>query len=189
MKPALIVVAFMILAAVAAYLVLFPASTFITFKTPGGRGMTFSRTSVALEALPDKYPTLGFAQVPSYVSRLRASRKQKASVIMATADGQHALLLMRYDGQVVLSVSEDRTKANGEEDHMVRFFSNLGMTPVRDYLSANGGVPNSERTCEYALPKDAPAISLLCVSTFTNLFGVGDDHGFEFTSDGLPNKP
>jgi hypothetical protein len=105
------------------------------------------------------------------------------------AGGQHALLLMRYDGRVILSVSADRTKNNGEEARMTQFFSSLGMSPVRDYLSKNGEVPNSERTCEYALANDTNAISELCISTFTNLFDVGDDHGFEFTTDGLPAKP
>jgi len=51
-----------------------------------------------------------------------SSRRQRASVIIATPDGQHALLVVRDAGQMVLDVSADRTKNNGEEAKMLDFF-------------------------------------------------------------------
>ncbi len=170
---------------VVCYLAFFPRNTFITFTLPSGRSVTFSHISVKLEPVPDGYATNGFAQVKSYMSRLQRSPQRRASVIMATADGRHALLVIRDAGQTLLSVSADTTK-NTEETNMVQFFSERGMRPSRDYLSANGGVPNSERTCDYLLTGSADTTAELCISVFTNLFGVTDDRGLEFTTDGLP---
>ncbi len=185
-KLALMIFAVVLFGAVVCYLAFFPRNTFITFSLLSGRSVTFSPTSVKLEPLPDRYPTNGFAHVKSYLSRLQRSPQRRASVIMATADGQHALLVMRDAGQTLLSVSADTTKNTGEETNMVQFFSERGMRPSRDYLSANGGVPNSERTCEYPLTGSADAAAELCISVFTNLFGATDTNGLEFTTDGLP---
>src|SRR5947209_1451995 len=142
MKVALIIFTVLVLVAVVCYLLLFPSSTFITFSAPGGKSVTFSRTSVDVRPPPDRYATNGFARMASYMSRLQSSRKLRASVIVATVDGQHALLVMRDSGRTVLSVSADRTMNTGEEAKMLEFFSKLGMTPIRDYLSANGGITN-----------------------------------------------
>jgi hypothetical protein len=182
MKVALITLAVLLVAAVICYLVLFPENTFITLSRPGGRSVTFSRTSIALESVPDEYPTNGFAQVPSYMAQLRSSRKKRASVIISTTDGQNALLVVRDGGQMVLSVSADRTKPTGEEAKMREFFSKLCMAPIRDYLSDNGGVKDATRTCHYALPDDLQAVANLCISVFTNLFGATDEHGLRFST-------
>jgi hypothetical protein len=181
----LITLAVLLVVAVFCYLVLFPANTFITVSRPGGRAVTFSRTSVALEPVPDLYATNGFAQVPSYIARLQHTPKQRASVIIATPDGQHALLVVRDAGQMVLDVSADRTKNNGEEAKMLEFFSKLGMVPMRDYLSDNGGVKDATRTCHYALSNDPQAVARLCILVFTNLFDATDEHGLEFHTRGL----
>jgi hypothetical protein len=69
MKVALITLAVLLVAAVVCYVVLFPENTFITLSRPGGRAVTFSRTSVALEPVPEEYPTNGFAQVASHMAR------------------------------------------------------------------------------------------------------------------------
>ncbi len=154
MKVALIIFAVLLIVAAICYLTLFPSNTFITFNRPDGRSVTFSRTGMSLSPAPDRYLTNGFAYVASYMSRLQISRKERASIIMATADGQNALLLVRDGGQMVLSVSADRTKPTGEEAKMLEFFSKLNLAPIRDYLSANGGVTNATRTCDYALSGD-----------------------------------
>ncbi|MGH7973518.1 MAG: hypothetical protein ACREIC_32785 [Limisphaerales bacterium] len=150
MKTALIIFAVVVLVGGVCYFAVVPQNTFITFSRPGGRSVTFSRTSVSLDPAPDLYPTNGFAHVASYMSRLQSSKKQKSSVIMATPDGQHALLVMRYGGKTVLGVSVDRTKNKGEESGMLQFFSSLGMAPIRDYLSDNGEVKDATRTCDFA---------------------------------------
>jgi hypothetical protein len=185
MKAAVLVFAVLVAVAVIGYLVFFPSNTFITLNRADGRSFTFSRTSVSLEPAPDQYPTNGFAHVASYMTRLQSSPKQRASVIIATPDGQHALLVVRDAGQMVLDVSADRTKNNGEEAKMLEFFSKLGMSPMRDYLSDNGGVKDATRTCHYALSDDPQAVARLCISVFTNLFGATDEHGLQFRTGGL----
>lgn len=134
---------------------------------------------------PDRVRREGFSRVESYIDRLLHSRKQLSSLIVATPDGQHALLVMRQAGQTLLSVSVDRTKGDGQELELKRFFARLGMTPVRDYLSANGGVADATRSFEFHLVGDARVIARLCVSIFTDLFRVTDQQGLEFTGNGL----
>src|SRR5260370_15900452 len=81
MKIALVIFATLLVLAVVCYLAFFPSNTFITFSRPGGRSVTLSRTSVSVRPAPDRYPTNGFAYVPSYMSRLQSSRSPRASVI------------------------------------------------------------------------------------------------------------
>jgi hypothetical protein len=134
---------------------------------------------------PDRVRSGGFSKMESYIVRLLRSRKKFASFIVATQDGQHALLVMRQNGRTVLSVSADRTKNDGEEVKVRDFFTKLGMKPSREYRSANGGVENAICSFEFELADDPKAIARLCVAVFTDLFGVTDQQGLEFTTDGL----
>ena len=134
---------------------------------------------------PDLVHSGGFSRMESYIDRLLRSPKEFASVIIATPDGEHGLLVMRQAGRTVLCVSANRTKNDGGEARMREFFTRLGMTPVRDYLSANDGVEKATLNLEFQLTGDARTIGRLCVSIFTDLFGTADQHGLEFTTDGL----
>jgi hypothetical protein len=120
-----------------------------------------------------------------YVDRLLGSRKEHASIIVATLDGQHAILVMRQAGRTVLHVSADRTKNDGQEAKMRDFFKKRGMIPDRDYGSGNGGVDDATCNLDFQLAEDPKAVARMCVSVFTDLFGVTDQDGLEFTTDGL----
>lgn len=134
---------------------------------------------------PDRFRSDGFLKMESYMERLLRSRKEYASVIAATLDGQHAILVMRQSGRMTISVSADRTRNDGEEAKMRDFFRKLGMTPTRDYRSANGGVEDATCNFEFVLTDDPKSIARSCVAVFTDLFGVTDQQGLEFTTDGL----
>ena len=134
---------------------------------------------------PDRVRNGGFLKIESYMDRLLRSRKEFASVIVATLDGQHAILVMRQSGRTTLDVSADRTKNDGQEAKLREFFNKLGMTPSRDYRSANGGVEDATCNFEFQLTDDPKAISRLCVAVFEDLFSVSDKQGLEFTTDGL----
>jgi hypothetical protein len=71
---------------------------------------------------PDRIRSGGFLKMESYMARLLRSRKEYASVIAATLDGQHAILVMRQSGRTTLDISADRTKNDGQEDKMREFF-------------------------------------------------------------------
>ena len=134
---------------------------------------------------PDRVRSGGFSRVELYIDRLLRSHREFASVIVATPDGQYALLVIRQAGQTVLSMSAERTKNEGEELRRREFFKRRGMTPAREYSSSNGGVADATRNFEFQLSGDARAVATLCVSVFSELFGVTDQHGLEFTTDGL----
>lgn len=134
---------------------------------------------------PDRVRVGGFFRIESYIDRLLRSRKDFASVIVATTDGQHALLVTRRSDGTVLHVGADRTKSDGEESRTREFFKQLGMAPVREYLAANGGVKDATCNFEFSLTGDAETIARLCVSVFTNLFGVTNQQELEFRAEGL----
>lgn len=134
---------------------------------------------------PDRVQSGGFLKMESYMDRLLRSHKEYASVIAATLDGQHAILVFRQSGRTTLDISADRTKNDGQEEKVREFFKKLGMTPSSEYRSANGDVEDATCNFEFPLTGDAKDIARLCVSVFTDLFGVTDQHGLEFTTDGL----
>jgi hypothetical protein len=134
---------------------------------------------------PDRVRNDGFLKMESYMDRLVRSRKEHASVIAATMDGQHAILVMRQSNRTMLHISTDRTKNDGQEAKMRDFFTKLGMTPNRDYRSANRGVEDATCNLEFILTDDPKSIAGSCVAVFTDLFGVTDQNGLEFTTDGL----
>lgn len=134
---------------------------------------------------PDRVQSGGFLMMESYMDRLLRSHKEYASVIAATLDGQHAILVFRQSGRTTLDISADRTKNDGQEEKVREFFKKLGMTPSSEDRSANGDVEDATCNFEFPLTGDAKDIARLCVSVFTDLFGVTDQHGLEFTTDGL----
>ncbi|MGA2556790.1 MAG: hypothetical protein ABSG04_11020 [Verrucomicrobiota bacterium] len=134
---------------------------------------------------PDRVSSGGFLKMESYIGRLLRSEKKSSCIIVSTLDGQSSLLVMRQAGQTMLLVSADRTKNDGQEEKMREFFKKIGMTPSREYRSANGGVEDARCCFEFQLTGDPKDIAKLCVSAFTDLFGVTDQHGLEFTTHGL----
>jgi len=63
-----------------------------------------------------------FLSLLHYRQKARDEKLDGSGGIIATPDGQHALLVVRDAGQMVLDVSADRTKNNGEEAKMLDFF-------------------------------------------------------------------
>jgi hypothetical protein len=138
-----------------------------------------------LPGQPDRVRRHGLLKIESYMGRLIESRKANASVIVATLDGQHAILIMRNAGRTTLNISADRTKNDDQEAKMRGFFRKLGMTPDRDYRSPSGGVEDAACNFEFQLTNDPKAIARLCASLCKDLFSVTAQDGLEFTKDGF----
>src|ERR1017187_1756283 len=75
-----------------------------------------------------------------YIERFLRSRKESATLIVATTDGPHTLLVKWQAGQTMLSVEPDwpNSKWNKVEESLIReFFKSRGMKPIKENRSAN----------------------------------------------------
>jgi hypothetical protein len=131
-----------------------------------------------------EHQTDGIAQVQSYLSRL-FGRAGRASVVISTLDGSHAILLLREAGQTFLSVSVDRTTGGRQERAAREFFTRVGLFPLRDRLSASCKGPSTTHTWHFRLADDVGGVSALCAAIFTQLFGIDPQQGLRFSLTGI----
>lgn len=149
MKTTIIVIISITVFVLFAYYVFFPKNTFISFRTKGKRGITFSRTGIKYDPAPDFYPKNGFEHLELYISKLLKYSDDFKSLIISTPDGDKALGLDSRAGIVSVGFSIE-WKQKPEEERMIRdFFSRMDIAPHRDYLAANGGINDSTRVLEY----------------------------------------
>ena len=159
MKIIALVVIGLIFAAVATYYLLFPKNSFYIFTLHNGATITFSRTGVSFESAPDHYSVDGIDQVDSYIPKLLEPSRKFKYLHMFTPDGDRGFGLSVRNGIVEASLSLDAREETARESMVRQFFRELGIEPSRDYLSANGGVPDATRHLSYPLTADVHEIT------------------------------
>ena len=87
MKIALLIFVGAALAAVVACFLLFPRNGLLMFSSSSGGTVTFSRTGVSFEAVPDHYASNGFDHLVLYISRLLVPTNHFKFLQMFTPDG------------------------------------------------------------------------------------------------------
>src|SRR2546423_962401 len=140
MKIALLIFVGVIVVAVVAYFLLFPRNRHISFSTPRGGTVTFSRAGLSVQAAPECYHTNGFDHIGPYVSRLLVPTNHFKFLHMFTPDGNRGFGFTARDGVVQAGLTVERQQEPQREAAIRAFFSSLGIAPSRDYLAANGGV-------------------------------------------------
>src|SRR5208337_3487490 len=151
MKMALLVFAGVILVALVAYFLFFPGNVFINVSPNGGGTLTFSRTGVSFEAAPDHYATNGFDHIEPYVSRLLVPTNRFKFLRIFTPDGNRGFGFSARAGKVEAGLTVEGGQKAQREAAIRAFFSSLGIAPSRDYLAANGGVPDATRILDYPI--------------------------------------
>jgi hypothetical protein len=173
----IITITFLVLAtvsaiAIAAYFVFFPRNSFIIFPKPGGGSITFSRTSISIDAPPDHYLTNGFEHIGPYISRFLTPSHGFKSLGISTPDGQHALLFTARGGKVEAFFSVEWRQKPEQEAAIRKLFKSLGVTPTEDYLASNGGVPDSTRCLMYPISGNADEVTALTKRILQDLCGI-----------------
>lgn len=79
---------------------------------------------------PDSFPSDGFAQVESYVSRLLRSSARFTSVIIATPDQQIAVSLWQRGGVPEFTLAVEWRSDAERERAVRRFFSERGLSSL-----------------------------------------------------------
>ena len=181
MKIGLIVLFSVMVVAVAAYFLLFPRDTFISFKRSGGGAVTFSRTGVSFEAAPDHYATNGFAHIGPYVPRLLVPTNHFKFLRIFTPDGNRGFGLNAKDGVVQAGLTVEWRQAAQREAAIRAFFSSLGITPSQDRLAGNGGVADATRILEYPIKGSTAEVTALTKCILQNLCSVSATEALDIT--------
>jgi hypothetical protein len=184
MRIALLVFVGIIAVADVAYLLLFPRKTFISFSTPSGGTVTFSRTGGSLEAAPDHYATNGFDHIEAYVARLLVPTNQFKFLQLFTPDGTRGFGFDAKDGVVHAVLTIEWRQESQRETAIRAFFSSLGIAPSRDYLAGNGGVADATRMLEYPVIGSTAEMTKLTKRILQELSGVSPTEALDIKYEG-----
>jgi len=130
---------------------------------------------------PDHFPTDGFAQVDSYVSRLLGSSARFTSVIIATPDQQIAVSLWQHVGLSEFTLSVEWRSEPEQERAVRKFFSARGLSTSHDYLAGNGTVPDATRCIGYFMPSDVQFITGLTKDVLGQIYHLREQDALDFT--------
>lgn len=172
MKITPLVLIALFVAALVTYFLLFPRNTFISLYRPSGGTVTFSRTGVSFEAAPDHYATNGFDHIEPYVARLLVPTKRFKSLSIFTPDGNRGFGFNARDGKVEAGLTVEWRQEAQKEAAIRAFFSSLGISPSRDYLAGNGGVPDATRILDYPITGSTAEVTGLTKRILQELCGV-----------------
>ena len=134
--------------------------------------VTFSRTGVALGPAPAHHATNGFDHLEPYVSRLLVPTNRRKFLSVFTPDGHRGFGLHAKDGVVEAGLTVERRQEPEREAAIGSFFTSIGITPSRDYLASNGGVPDATRILHYPIQGSAAEVTALTKRILQELCGV-----------------
>jgi len=174
MKIALIIIFAIIVIGLLAYYVFFPKNTFITIYQKDKSGITFSRTGIKFRNAPDYYPENGFEHLDSYISKLLVYSGEFKSSIISTPSGDKALGLDTRAG-VLNIVFTVEWKQEPEKERAIRdYFHRLNILPHRDYLAANGGIPDSTRVLDFIIEGNEKEVTELVKDVLKKLCDISE---------------
>ena len=89
-----------------------------------------------------------------------------------TPDGTRGFGFNAKSGVVHLNLFVDWRQQPQREAAIRAFFSSLSITPLRDYLAGNGGVPDATRVLEYPVSGSPAEVTALTRRILQELCGV-----------------
>ena len=155
-----------------AYWISIPRNSFFIFSRPGGGSMTLSRTGVSFESAPAHYASNGFDHLEPYISKLLATTNGYRFLHIFTPDGKHGFGFSARDGAVEASLTVEWRQEAQREATIREFFSSLRITPSRDYLAGNGGVPDATRLLAYRISGSSVEVTALTKRILAELCGI-----------------
>lgn len=129
----------------------------------------------------------GLSRMGYYVERVFGSQHDYASVIITKPDHAHSVLVARRGGRVLLSVVSNVSRGDTADlpAKIESFFASRGIMPDGESLSDNTGMKHTTCCLQFSLSRDSRANTELIRALFTDLFGVSDSTGLEFTTTGF----
>jgi hypothetical protein len=130
---------------------------------------------------PDHFTTNGFDHIEPYITRLLVPSPQFKSVIIATPDGNRALLLYARNGKTEVSMHVAWRQEPKREASIRKLFASLRIAPSKDYLAGNGGIPDAMRCLSYPIEGAADEITALTKRILKKLCGISPAEGLNIT--------
>jgi hypothetical protein len=174
MKTSLIIILSIIVIGFIAFYFFFPKNTFITIYQKDKSGITFSRTGIKYRHAPDYYPENGFNHLDSYISKLSAYSESFKSMIISTPKGDKALGLDSKAGVISVGFTVEWKQEPDKEKSIREYFQRLKILPYRDYLAANGGVPESTRVLDFKIEGNEKEVSSLVKDILKKLCDISE---------------
>jgi hypothetical protein len=184
MRAALLILGAVIVLGVVVYWIFFPRDSFFIFRRHGGGTVTFSRTRVSFESAPDHYASNGFDHLEPYISKLLVPTNGYKSLHIFTPDGKRGLGFAARDGFVEAFLTIEWRQETQREAAIRQFFASLGMTPLRDYLAGNGGVPDATRVLEYHISGSTTEATVLTKCILQELCGIAPTEALDIKYGG-----
>ncbi len=138
---------------------------------------------------PDHYASNGSSQIEAYVTKVVHSTESFSSLIVSTPDGEVALLLLKQDSNLQITLSIDVTSKPDEEQALRRFFACRGIGPIDDYLAQNGDVPDATRMLSFPLPSDIEFVTVLSKELLVQVYGVNERAALDFSFEESTTRP
>jgi hypothetical protein len=130
---------------------------------------------------PDSFPSDGFGQIGSYISRVLQSSACYTSLIIGTPDEQVAVNLGQEGGVPFFSICVDWRSEPEREKAVREFFGARRLIAYRDYLSGNGNVPDATRILDYHLPSDVQLITALTKDVLRQIYQFPEHGALDFS--------
>jgi hypothetical protein len=178
---ALILAGLALVGALVLYVRLVPRNTFIIVRRSGGGTISFSRSGVSFGPRPALIEKDGVDHLGPYVERLLAPSRRFKSLSIFTPDGSRGFALTAREGLVEAGLILDRREEVEREAAVRSFFQALHVDASRDYVAANGGVPEATRILEYPLHGNAPEITAMARRILLELCAVSTEEGLSVT--------
>ena len=112
----------------------------------------------------------GLAQIESYVSRVLASNALSSWVGLSTKSGNTAISVAKHDSKLSLGLTVEVKRERSREAAIRQFFASRSIFPTKDYLAANGGVPEATRVLDFPMPDQPPEVAQIAADLLREVY-------------------
>jgi hypothetical protein len=172
MRAAVLILGVVIVLGVVAYRMFFPRDSHFIFSRRGGGTVTFSRSGISFESAPDHYASNGFDHLEPYIAKLLVASNSHKFLHFFTSDGKRGFGFAARDGVVEAFLTIEWREEAQREKAIRDFFASLSITPFRDFLAGNGGVPDAMRVLEYRVSGSTAEVTALAKRILQELCGI-----------------
>lgn len=135
---------------------------------------------------PDRYAKEGAANLPPYVRLFHDSKARFTSLIVCSLDGERGFAAHKDGAGLALDMSFDWRTEGKREARARKFFEELNLDVVEDYLGGNGEVPDALRLLSWKLEDDSEVNAKLFVRVLSELCDIRPAEGLNITYEEKP---
>jgi hypothetical protein len=128
---------------------------------------------------PTRVARDGYSKFEPMIKRVVGSNKEYSSLIVSAQNGNKAILIMKQNGQIALSVSTD-TEDTKTSNALKSYFETRNITPTEEYQTHDENFGTNTTHFEFSLRGNTADIAKICRDVFNGVFGVENNEPMEF---------